>query len=389
MYKKFAFSVLLLFSTAGTAHAGFFSSVIHAVFNPIEQVAEWVLDKGGQVLVVTSCAVGAAAIDLAGGLDQLKANLPGMNDAESKVFIEYVDDRKEYFCNNPSRLIQIARDLNSALDSESARAAAIARMPEYTLGTDGDTIVDAFRHARVTAITTRILGDKWGLKLMEAHESGTDAVSGDHEWTAHQMDLHNNNVGYEVFRNLYARLGDREPSDDEIDADLRSRCFHYVDRNKDSSAFISEVAANRGLVYIVKANVPVEQRGVNCAVPRVNQALNFFPSEARIPNDKPVTISGTTSLAPAAGSISEYKWTFQYPVMFCSDATGCYSTTTVNASPSGEFTNTYPGKVYLMGREPMSVSLEAANAHGEWSNAATAWINNWGPMVPIMQLVLN
>lgn len=383
MFKKFVFSALLLSTTAGTAHADWFTAI--------------------------PCYFASEALNAVGGLSNV---LPSITSAEKQVFVEYIDHRKEYFCNNPDDLIRIALALKSLKDN--SRDEAVRNMSDYTRDNDGDTIVDAFRHSRATAISTRIMGADWGLKLANAHESDADDVPGDGEWESHQMDLHNNQVGYKVHRILYTRLGYREPSDGEIEAELRSRCYHFVNRELDSTTYANEVNANLGLVYIAKANVPVEQRGVNCAVPILNPALSFLPAQAHFPNDKPLTISGTSSLPPVAGRITSYKWTFQKPVMVCNDEKGCIQTSTLTAWPwGGEFQYPkidnpivaddeltsgwrvfankiyYPSKVYLLSGEPMSVSLEAANQHGEWSNATTAWINNWGPMVPVLQLLLN
>lgn len=395
MYKKIIKMtfVLIILLPIG-AHAGFLKNTLNTVID-LYVKAECTVVAGGGIALTN--VFGA-------GIDDIETNVPKMNEAESDVLMDYLYERRIYFCEHPIEGTQHLQNIRDILDRDTNRADALSKFTDYT--NDGDNIVDAFRHSRATARISGEMPDDWGLKLMNAHEDTADGIANDGSAKAHKMDLHNNYVGYEAYLHLKKTLN-RKPNDTEIEDELLSRCYTYVNRNLIDSSFETEVDSVQGLVYFQKDGIAVEKNGVNCGIPHINRTLGFFNSDISFPNNFPVILSAVPSEIPKSGMVFEYSWSFDRNVKLCGSAFPCYNTNIITSNsptafarktiiPIGFAANPYyftdtvyeVGDVYLLDDEPIQVTLEIVNQFGEYSAATTAYINNFGPMVPIIGLIL-
>ncbi len=398
---------------------------VEDVINSTGDTAGDAVDVAGNLLIDTATMLGSAyfflecvvVTEVADILDLYEfvgVDIPHLTEAERDVIIDYFNADNEYYCLNPNELAAKFQALNSAMNEAHEKARNLFPESSFTQAHDGNTIVDAARHSQTTAIFTRILGGDWGKKLMDAHEvdSSNDSYPNDPN-TQYQklMDLHNNQVGYTLYRHLGENgtgdfsdtqfdgfLNNLIISDNEIGRAIAARCYTYVsteNNTRDIIEFSDELSSLPGLVYIKETGKTIEENGVNCGVPNISSKLVFFDSygvntesSSLLPSSEPVQLYAEGS----TGNISSYVWTFDRNIKVCEEietAVYCYySTEAESLIPNGFGSEK---NIYLLDKSPLSVSLQVENEFGERSKKTTevAWVNNWGIMVPIISSILN
>jgi len=392
-------------------------TLLLVLVNPLNAHAAWLID--------TSCELIGGFEEVADflgfGIEDIDIGFQDATDEEIDVLLDYIEDNKVDFCKNPADGAYKLLSIKIALDRDQNREDALAKFPEYITpdiendNEDGNNIVDAFRHSRATAVVSGIMGSKWGLRLMNAHEAGEDPVPGDGLRESHYMDLHNNFVGFKVYEYLLSSLG-RSPNVEEIEQELLSRCYRFADLSLGYSSFEAEIDSTAGLVYFQKMGKSVESNGVNCAIPNTNNALNLISYKSYFPNDEKFSLSSISSKSPINAYITKHRFHFSRDVMFCRDESfiwgedcfkakifeiseddGIYNFSFISGTKIAPSPNdlaypaimTFPGSIYLLDDKPLKITLEVSNQFEEYSNAITVWINNWAPMIPITNLLLN
>lgn len=353
-------------------------------------------------------------------IDIGQMNFPELSEDESVVLSNYINAKDLSYCTDLDKTTSHVMFIKETLDPYENNKTSLAKFtladgitPAYTSTQNADNVVDAFRHSRVTALVSAVMGndstDNFGLQQMNAHErkEGEESSYSNQYNTntefARYMDLHNNNVGYKLYLKLKDKytFGDMPTSlpqayKDEVESELLSRCYSYIeviDPDDTNGTLLTDfkdkVDSMPGLVYFKDYGIKYDENGNNCAVPKISSLVNYYEK------NQDLTLYATGSIEPINGTIKQYRWKFENPILYCTSY--CKSTTeiiTTNPHNFGSYSRIiwkkynsrwfsyrypvmriYKSRVYLLNTAQISVELEVSNQFDVYSRKATMELN--------------
>jgi len=286
-----------------------------------------------------SCDIGSIATNIVGLPDYLGS----ISSPEKAVLIEYFEKNNDYFCPDVGRAKAVVSELVAYRGGGAygggnrvgASDYALNTFPEYTSAQQADNIVDAFRHARLTAIFSRILvghndgKDDWGKRLMDANEGPN---SGNTEYATY-MDYHNNELGWRLFR--YLKDNNYSTSDIAIKNGILSLCFTHVVEDVNFQNYLKKINGLNSLVYFKKADsdseTNAEKKGHNCPIarttnnlsvgfvyPELESAWAYYSNTGDVPYYENRIILNASNSTTYGGltNVLKYHWSFERPVVF-------------------------------------------------------------------------
>ena len=394
--KKSLITIIILLSISFNSYAlpgGFLPGLL-----------KWLgIDSAAQEVIVASnplngivCLAFTEILDITGLTEEIIDSINALDENQEQVLIDFFEANNDRFCRTEDADKFLFDLFEARLKAEKE---PILLMPDfaqddiavigYDVEGERDAMVDALRHARLTAIFTRIFehydfdsNDSWGLKFMNAYEKDNPSV----DPYPSIMDYHNNAVGKSTYQ--YLRDNGLGRTDDDINHALVNRCYTYVSKSKTGSEFQKAVDAIPGLVYFKKIGVEIEKKGSACPTPVIDQSLlfvNFYNSNLEPNNPEPSSDRVSLTAVKSSGEFLHYVWKFDKNVKYCLESV-CQQVNKISSNSANAFVA--GSSIYLLDSKLTEVTLSLENQYGDQSESVKAWINNWGPMVPIMNLLL-